>query len=113
MRKMTASRDRGQFADLLRQYRTVAGYSQEQLAERAGLSHRGVSDLERGQRRAPHPETVRRLADALGLDVVDRAALSLSVRPEAAVTLDHPSLPPLPLSSTSFVGRDRELAEVR
>lgn len=32
---------------LLQQYRQAAGLSQEELAERAGLSARGISDLER------------------------------------------------------------------
>ena len=37
---------------LLLRYRMAAGLSQEDLAERAGLSRRGISDLERGARRA-------------------------------------------------------------
>ena len=59
------------FAVLLRRYR--AGLTQEELAERAGLSVRAVSDLERGVRRAPYKETVRLLAEALGLGVQERA----------------------------------------
>ena len=39
-----------EFGDLLRRYRTAAGLTQEELAERAGLSTRGISDLERGAR---------------------------------------------------------------
>jgi predicted ATPase/DNA-binding XRE family transcriptional regulator len=61
------------FRDLLRQHRLAMGVSQEELAERAGLSARGISDLERGTRTHPHPETVRLLADALGLDGAARA----------------------------------------
>jgi transcriptional regulator with XRE-family HTH domain/tetratricopeptide (TPR) repeat protein len=60
---------------LLRRYREVAGLSQEELAERAGVSARGVSDLERGLRRSPYPATLRRLAVALDLAPEDRAAL--------------------------------------
>ena len=52
--------------DLLRRYREVAGLSQEALAERAGMSPRGLLYLERGMRR-PYPATLRRLADALSL----------------------------------------------
>ena len=63
------------FGALLQEYRATAGLSQEELAERAGLSRRGISDLERGERRVPHPATVRRLAKALSLDHVRRAAL--------------------------------------
>ena len=57
----------------------AAGLSQEALAERAGLSARAISDLERGARRAPYRETVRLLADALGLSDADRAALEAAV----------------------------------
>jgi DNA-binding XRE family transcriptional regulator len=50
---------------LLRRYRIEAGLTQEDLAERAGLSARRVPDLERGLRRSPYPATTRRLAEAL------------------------------------------------
>src|SRR5262245_9072238 len=54
------------FGTSLRRQRIAAGLTQEELADRAGLSARGIQDLERGVRRTPHPETVRRLAAALG-----------------------------------------------
>ena len=53
------------FGAVLRRLRTAAALSQVALAERAGLSPRGISDLERGARRTPHPATVGMLADAL------------------------------------------------
>ena len=43
------------FGMLLRRYRVAAALTQEGLAERAGLSARGVQDLERGVRVAPAP----------------------------------------------------------
>ena len=55
------------FGERLRRYREVAGYSQEQLASRAGLSANAVGALERGERKRPYPDTLRRLADALDL----------------------------------------------
>ena len=58
--------------------RVRAGLSQERLAERAGLSVRGISDLERGARRALHLEAVRLLADGLGLGPVGRLQTSPS-----------------------------------
>jgi transcriptional regulator with XRE-family HTH domain len=36
------------FGVSLRHYRLAAGLTQDQLAERAGLRARGISDLERG-----------------------------------------------------------------
>lgn len=68
--------------DLIRRYRLAAGLSQEDLAERAGLSVRGISDLERGRRLSPHMETLRLLSDALGLDDPQRASLIEAARPE-------------------------------
>lgn len=68
------------FGALLQQHRQAAGLSQEALAERAGLSVRGISDLERGVRRAPYLETVRVIADALSLKPEDRAALLAAAR---------------------------------
>ena len=62
-----ATRDLPGFGDLLRRHRTAAALSQEELAERAGVSVRALSDLERGVHRAPRLETVRMLAEALGL----------------------------------------------
>ena len=66
------------FAAQVRRYRLLAGLSQEGLAERAGLSVRGISALERGLRRAPHPAIIARMADALGLDTASREALLMS-----------------------------------
>jgi peptidoglycan hydrolase-like protein with peptidoglycan-binding domain/transcriptional regulator with XRE-family HTH domain len=50
--------------ELLRQLREQAGLTQAMLAERAGLSERAISDIERGQKQ-PRKETLRRLASAL------------------------------------------------
>ena len=74
------------FGELLKRYRLAAGLSQEELAERAGLSPRGVSDLERGARTQPRPGTVRLLADALGLGGDDRAAFVAAARRTSALT---------------------------
>jgi transcriptional regulator with XRE-family HTH domain len=41
--------------------------SQQDLAERSGLSVRTLSDLERGRTRFPYRDSLARLADALGL----------------------------------------------
>jgi transcriptional regulator with XRE-family HTH domain len=68
------------FADLLRQYRVAAGFTQEELAERAGLSARAISDLERGVKQTPRRETLRLLVDALHLSADERLALEHTIR---------------------------------
>jgi tetratricopeptide (TPR) repeat protein len=57
----------------LRASRRSAGLSQEELAERSGLSVRAISDLERGRTRWPYRDSLHRLADALGLRDAARA----------------------------------------
>ena len=91
--------------------------TQEALAERAGLSARGLQELERGARR-PLPDTVGRLAGALALPPEAHAAFAAAAppatrRPRGApgrVPAHGPSALPVPL--TRLVGRERELAEV-
>src|SRR5947209_4507638 len=68
------------FGTLLKRYRVAAGLSQEALAERARLSTRGISDLERGRHRLPYRDTVAQLAEALELGVAERAALEAAAR---------------------------------
>ena len=55
------------FGGLLRQLRAGTGLTQEELAEAAGLSPRGVSALERGVNRTARKDTAELLAGALGL----------------------------------------------
>src|SRR4051794_31890803 len=66
------------FGGLMRRYRTSAGLSQEGLAERADMSARAISDLERGVHRAPYPDTLDRIADALELSDTERRELEES-----------------------------------
>ena len=61
------ARQPASFAALLRQLRAEARLTQEELAEKAGLSTRSISDLERGVSRTARKETGRLLADALGV----------------------------------------------
>src|SRR6516225_9658144 len=55
------------FAGLLRQLRTGAGLTQQELAKASGVSLRAVSDLERGINRTARHDTAVRLAGALDL----------------------------------------------
>jgi transcriptional regulator with XRE-family HTH domain len=72
---VTRTRQPHSVAALVRRYRITAGLSQEALAERAGLSARGLSDLERGLSRVPRLDTLTRIADALELDAAARETL--------------------------------------
>ena len=103
------------FGELLRYHRVAAGLTQEELAERAGLSQRGISDLERGARRTPHLATVRLLADGLALSPAGRMALLTAARPatfNGPTEASRSSHAPLPIPLTPFVGRERELADL-
>src|SRR5215217_7205750 len=110
-----ATPDLPRFGALVRRHRTAAALSQEALAERAGVSARAISDLERGVHRAPHLETVRLLADALGLGQEDLAGLLAVARPEVdspgatVQTLPSP-LAVLPRPPTRLIGREAEMA---
>jgi hypothetical protein len=61
------------FGAELRARRRKAGLSQEELAERSGLSVRTIGNLERSRARWPHRGTLHRLAGALDLHGAARA----------------------------------------
>lgn len=120
------------FAALLRERRLSQGLSQDDLAERSGVSARSISALEAGGRR-PRISSVVRLAEALGLDAEARTRWLAAARdtesPEAvvppgaggvAVSPARPSGAPaeragptgpqqLPMAIRHFTGRAREL----
>jgi predicted ATPase/transcriptional regulator with XRE-family HTH domain len=126
------------FAAVLRRLRRAGGLTQEELALRAGLTVHGVSALERGVRRRPHPHTVRSLAEALGGSAEERAARLATLlaavpdRAPAAAVLDQvpaaampdraaagpqagdggPPLRGLPAPVTPLLGRDDDVAAV-
>jgi transcriptional regulator with XRE-family HTH domain len=68
------------FGDLLRRHRDSAGLTQEELAERTGLTPQAISLLERGERRRPHRYTVQKLAEVLELGGEDLASFEAAVR---------------------------------
>jgi tetratricopeptide (TPR) repeat protein/DNA-binding XRE family transcriptional regulator len=84
------------FAEQLRRYRRDRGLTQEELAEQAGLSARGIRALEQGERSSPHRDTVMLLADALGLAPEERAAFEEAASragPLSSVLGGAPALP--------------------
>lgn len=113
------------FARLLRSSRERVGLTQEELAERAGLTPHAISALERGARTRPYPHTVRALGEALGLGVEEQAELRAAVPTRrSAGPADQPAdavpapgspglgdlrLAPLPVPPTPLLGRDDDV----
>jgi tetratricopeptide (TPR) repeat protein/transcriptional regulator with XRE-family HTH domain len=104
------------FADMLRRLRAGARLTQEELAEAAGLSPRAISDLERGMVTIPHKDTVRLLADALGLGGWPRLEFEAAARGRVASGRARgggaAATRTLPRDIASFTGRRHELAEL-
>jgi predicted ATPase/transcriptional regulator with XRE-family HTH domain len=105
-----------QLSTLIRRLRLESGLSQEQLAERSGLSVRAVSDLERGQRARTRPETLRMLAEGMGLGDADRELLLQTARPELRQAGAPAPIPvtsnALPMPRSALVGREQDVARV-
>lgn len=101
------------FARFLRARRLAAGLTQGVLAERAGLSVRAISDLERGERRGPQRHTVEHLAAALGLEqdaaatFARLAATGRARRPAPPTHAGTDSRPPR--APTVLLGRDADV----
>jgi transcriptional regulator with XRE-family HTH domain len=100
------------FAGLLRQLRSGAGLTQEELAEAASVSVRSVRDLERNRVATPQKETVRLLADALCLTGPARTEFEAVARSRSAPGGVAASTRTLPRDIASFTGRQRELREL-
>jgi predicted ATPase/DNA-binding XRE family transcriptional regulator len=111
------------FGLLVKRYRVAAGLTQEELAERSGLSVPSISNLERGVLHRPRSETVRLLADAFGLNGEERTNFFATARGSRRVPDATPRTPSasgtassrvvsLPRSPTQLVGRERDLSMV-
>src|ERR687894_1764612 len=103
------------FGGLLRRFRVAAGLTQDELAERAGVSTRGISDLERGAHGLPRRDTLQLLLDALALSPANRATLVSAARRPVTTRArresdDRP--PGLPVPPTPPIGREHEIEAV-
>src|SRR5262249_42263119 len=115
-REQSMNREAASFSELLRRHRVAAGLTQEALAELTGLSVTGIQKLERAPGR-PYRDTVERLVAALHLSVDAQAELRAAARPAQDQRTDGTSgrrvgTADLPEALTSFVGREREIAEL-
>lgn len=107
----------GTLGTVLRALREGAGLSQEELAERAGLSPHAISALERGTRTRPYPHTLRSLATALDLTDEQRAVLVAAVPARSSRQATAAAAAPvrprdLPVPATPLVGRDDDVSRV-
>jgi transcriptional regulator with XRE-family HTH domain/tetratricopeptide (TPR) repeat protein len=107
-----------EFGALLKEFRLRGGWTQEELAERSGVSRHAVSVLEAGRRR-PRLSSVAHLSAALGLDETDRDRLIAAAHQRVGGDADQTSiaepagvLRQLPADLSTFTGRESELAEL-
>ncbi|GHH43829.1 XRE family transcriptional regulator [Lentzea cavernae] len=99
---------------LLASYRRRAGLTQEELAERAGVSARSISDVECGRIRWPQRRTRESLAEVLGLNDAEREEFLLATKTGKLSAPQAPVPPavrrsPLPPGVTDFTGRAAEM----
>jgi transcriptional regulator with XRE-family HTH domain/tetratricopeptide (TPR) repeat protein len=111
---MSVEPDRS-FGELLLRARVNAGLTQDQLADRAGLSVRTIRNLERGTGVRPREASARLLADALELTGAARGHLLSTARSARLPGDEAPPrqgrVPPrqLPAAVRAFTGREAEL----
>lgn len=55
----------------LKRLRRGAGLTQAELAQASGVAQSTIAQIETGQRKEPHPGTLRKLAEALELTPAD------------------------------------------
>jgi predicted ATPase/DNA-binding XRE family transcriptional regulator len=106
-------------AGLIRRLRSSVGLTQEELADRAGISVRTISDIERGLRQSLYPDTARRLAEALEVEEEDRPHFVALARgrikrarpgsPFSTSTEVSSLFATIPLAPTRLIDREREL----
>ncbi|MFB9909639.1 ATP-binding protein [Allokutzneria oryzae] len=100
-----------QLADVLRYHRRRAGLTQEELAERSGVSVRTIRGIESGKRPNPQLASVRQLVTALDLQPNEQNEL-LSAATGASEQSASPVPRQLPSDVVGFVGRATELGRL-
>ncbi|WP_245572435.1 ATP-binding protein [Actinokineospora enzanensis] len=108
------------YAVLLARHRRAAGLTQEELAEKSGVSARAISDLERGRARRPQRRTCQALASALALAGDELAEFlgtggfqQIHTEPETEPDQPAPDRPMRELPPVvELAGRDEELDRV-
>jgi tetratricopeptide (TPR) repeat protein/transcriptional regulator with XRE-family HTH domain len=107
-----------EFGRLLAGFRISRGLSQDELADRSGMSVRAIRDLERGHVEHPRRTSVALLASALGLNDTDREAFKNAATGLLEPAEKHTDVPPtpdqvvprqLPPDIADFTGRELAL----
>jgi transcriptional regulator with XRE-family HTH domain len=99
------------FGAVLRRYRTTLGLTQEELADRSGLSVRAIRNLEIGRTERPQRQSVTLLATALGLGEPDHSTL-LAAAGRHLPDLPQPGRCELPPDVPELLGRDHTVATI-
>ncbi|MFI9005921.1 ATP-binding protein [Actinosynnema sp. NPDC053489] len=98
------------FGDFLRFYRLRASLTQDELAERTGVSVRAIRDAERGRATSPRRSTVLLLAEGLGLTEEETGDLLAKAERPAPPGDEQPEVPrELPPALPDLTGRRSEL----
>jgi predicted ATPase/transcriptional regulator with XRE-family HTH domain len=95
----------------LKRLRSAARLTQEELAERSGISARTISDLERGLRNGVYPHTARSLAAALGLEQDAKHRFEAVAAGRTAGT-PQATTGALPIPATPLLGRADDVASI-
>src|SRR4051812_38909863 len=102
--------ERPAFAARLRHLRVNSGLTQEELADRSGVSARSVSDLERGIIGRPRRDTATMLASGLSLTGEALDAFLNAARPRlAALPAKRQAIHALLIAEGQLLGRESEL----
>jgi predicted ATPase/transcriptional regulator with XRE-family HTH domain len=105
------------FGSLLKRLRAAAGLTQEELAERAGVSARLISNLERGTNHRPRRASIDALAEGLGLGDFDRGRFMALARgrygtPSMTAIAAPAERPDLPATADRLIGRDADVISI-
>ena len=65
------SKEKSIIRNNIRKYRKLAGISQDMLSKRANLAFHTIAKIEAGSTPNPRIETVKKIADALGVSLDD------------------------------------------
>jgi predicted ATPase/DNA-binding XRE family transcriptional regulator len=93
----------GSFGNRIRGLRRALGLTQEQLAERAGISVRTLISLESEAAGNVRPSTLRSIGAALELEGADLEAFGARVTPRRSRW---------PAETSAFIGREAEVADI-